>query len=73
MRWKRTNRRLWASAILTVFFGLSSQFVAMIDRPTMGSGTYPSVDQLRDTMKNAGVLVDSIDSDPSRNSAGFSS
>ena len=52
-------------------FGLSSQFVAMIDRPTMGSGTYPSVDQLRDTMKNAGVLVDSIDSDPSRNAAGL--
>lgn len=52
-------------------FGLSSQFVAMIDRPTMGSGTYPSLDQLRDTMKNAGVLVDSIDSDPSRNAAGL--
>jgi hypothetical protein len=52
-------------------FGLSSQFVVMIDRPTTGSGTYPSLDQLRDTMKNAGVLVDSRDSDPSRNAAGL--
>lgn len=52
-------------------FGVSSQFVVTIDRPTMGSGTYPSLDQLRDTMKNAGVLVDSIDSDPSRNAAGL--
>jgi len=52
-------------------FGRSSQFVVMIDRPTMGSGTYPSLDQLRDTMKNAGVLVNSLDSDPSRNAAGL--
>jgi Trehalase len=52
-------------------FGLSSQFVVMVDRPTMGSGTYPSLDQLRETMKNAGVLVNSIDSDPSRNAAGL--
>ena len=52
-------------------FGVSSQFVVMIDRPTMGSGTFPSLDQLRDTMKNAGLLVESIDSDPSRNAAGL--
>jgi len=30
-------------------FGLSSQFVVMIDQPTIGSGTYPSLDQLHDT------------------------
>src|SRR5271155_5140571 len=52
-------------------FGLASQFVVMIDRPTMGSGTYPSLDQLRETMKNAGVLVNSLDGDPSRNAAGL--
>jgi hypothetical protein len=52
-------------------FGLSSQFVVMIDQPTIGSGTFPSLDQLRDTMKNAGVLVESVDSDPSRNAAGL--
>jgi hypothetical protein len=52
-------------------FGISSRFVVMVDRPTMGSGTYPSLDQLRDTMKNTGVLVNSIDSDPSRNAAGL--
>jgi putative isomerase len=52
-------------------FGTTSQFVVMVDRPTMGSGTYPSLDQLRDTMKGAAVLVNSIDSDPSRNAAGL--
>jgi hypothetical protein len=50
-------------------FGVSSQFVVMIDRPTMGRSAFPSLDQLRDTMKNAGLLVESIDSDPSRNAA----
>jgi putative isomerase len=52
-------------------FGTTSQFVVMVDRPTMGSGTYPSLDQLRDTMKGAAVLVNSIGSDPSRNAAGL--
>jgi Trehalase len=52
-------------------FGVASQFVVMVDRPTMGSGTYPSLDQLQATAKNAGVLVDSTDSDPSRNAAGL--
>jgi Trehalase len=52
-------------------FGSASQFVVMVDRPTMGSGTYPSLEELHDTMKGAGVLVNSIDSDPSRNAAGL--
>jgi hypothetical protein len=52
-------------------FGFSSQFVVMIDRPAIGSGTYPSLDQLRETMKNAGVLINSLDSDPSKNAAGL--
>lgn len=52
-------------------FGTSSQFVVMVDRPTIGSGTYPSLEELRMTMKGAGILVDSIDSDPSRNAAGL--
>jgi hypothetical protein len=52
-------------------FGSASQFVVMVDRPTKGSGTYPSLEQLHDIMRGAGVLVDSIDSDPSRNAAGL--
>lgn len=52
-------------------FGTASQFVVMIDRPTIGSGTYPSLEELRLNMKGSGVLVDSIDSDPSRNAAGL--
>jgi hypothetical protein len=51
--------------------GASSQFVVMVDRKTMGSGTYPSLDQLRDTIRAAGILVPSIDNDPSRNAAGL--
>jgi hypothetical protein len=41
----------------------------MIDPPTMGRSTFPSLDQLRETMKHAGLLVEPIDSDPSRNAA----
>jgi len=52
-------------------FGTASQFVVMIDRPTIGRGTYPSLEELRLTMRGAGVLVDSVDSDPSRNAAGL--
>ncbi len=52
-------------------FGPAAQFVVMIDRPTTGSGTFPSLNELGWTMKGAGVLVNSIDSDPSRNAAGL--
>jgi len=52
-------------------FGRASQFVVMIDRPAIGRGTYPSLEELRLTMKGAGILVDSVDSDPSRNAAGL--
>ncbi|MGA8150533.1 MAG: trehalase family glycosidase [Terriglobales bacterium] len=52
-------------------FGTASQFVVMIDRSAIGSGTYPSLEELRLTMRGAGVLVDSTDSDPSRNAAGL--
>jgi hypothetical protein len=52
-------------------FGTASQFVVMVDRPTIGSGTYPSLEDLRFTMRGAGVLVGSADSDPSRNAAGL--
>ena len=52
-------------------FGATSQFLVQVDRPTIGRGTYPSLDNLRDTMKGAGVLVESMDSDASRNAAGL--
>jgi hypothetical protein len=52
-------------------FGPAAQFLVMIDRPTIGSGTYPSLTELGWTMKGAGVLVSSIDGDPSRNAAGL--
>lgn len=68
---KANQRAIAGERFFDGVFGVSSQFVAMIDRPTIGSGTYPSLEQLRDTMKNTGVLVDSIDSDPSRNAAGL--
>jgi hypothetical protein len=52
-------------------FGSASQFVVMVDRPNTGSGTYPSLEQLHDSMRGAGVLVNSIDSDRSKNAAGL--
>ena len=64
-----TKRAIVGERYFDGVFGVSSQFVVMIDRLTMGRSTFPSLDQLRDTMKNAGLLVESIDSDPSRNVA----
>jgi putative isomerase len=52
-------------------FGTASHFVVMVDRPTIGSGTFPFLENLRSTLKSAAILVDSIDSDPSRNAAGL--
>jgi hypothetical protein len=52
-------------------FNSDARFVVMIDRPTMGAGTFPSLQELNWTMKGSGVLVSSIDSDPSRNAAGL--
>jgi hypothetical protein len=52
-------------------FGSDAKFVVMIDRPTMGSGTFPGLQELNWTMRGAGILVPSIDSDPSRNAAGL--
>ncbi len=52
-------------------FGTTSQFLVQVDRPTTGRGTYPSLESLHDTMKGAGVLVESMDSDASRNAAGL--
>ncbi len=52
-------------------FSTAAQFVVMIDRPTVGSGTYPGLTELGWTMKGAGILVSSIDNDPSRNAAGL--
>jgi Trehalase len=52
-------------------FGETSQFVVVVDQATISGGTFPSLDQLQATVKNVGVLLDSTDSDPSRNAAGL--
>jgi Mannosylglycerate hydrolase MGH1-like glycoside hydrolase domain len=52
-------------------FGTTSQFRVQVDRPIIGRGTFPSLDHLRETMKGANVLVQSLDSDASRNAAGL--
>ena len=52
-------------------FSAESQFVVMVDQPLIGSGTFPGLDNLRETMRGAARLVPSIDRDPSRNAAGL--
>lgn len=52
-------------------FGPTSEFVVMVDQPTISRGTFPALDQLQATVKNASVLIDSHDSDPTRNAAGL--
>jgi putative isomerase len=52
-------------------FGSISRFLVMVDRPTIGSGTYPGLAQLRDNMKGSGKLVSSIAPEPAVSTAGL--
>ena len=52
-------------------FGSISRFLVMVDRPTIGSGTYPGLAQLRENMKGSGRLVSSIAPEPAVSTAGL--
>jgi len=52
-------------------FAAAGRFVVMIDRPALGNGTYPSLEQLRDTIKGVGILTPSNDHNPARDAAGL--
>jgi len=52
-------------------FGRAARFVVMVDRPTIGSGLYPTVAQLRENMNGSGMLVSSIDNYPTAGAAGL--
>ncbi len=52
-------------------FGKISRFLVTVDRPTIGSGTYPGLTELRDNMKGSGRLVSSIVPEPAVSAAGL--
>jgi len=52
-------------------FDASVRFVVMVDRPTIGSGVYPSLRQLRDNMNGSGRLVSGIENDSGSATAGL--
>ena len=52
-------------------FDASAQFVLMVDRPTIGSGLYPSLRQLRDNMNGSGRLVSGIGEESGSATAGL--
>ena len=52
-------------------FGKTSRFLVTVDRPTIGSGTYPGLAELRDNMKGSGKLVSSIAPEPAVSAAGL--
>jgi len=52
-------------------FDASARFVVMVDRPTIGSGVYPSLRQLRDNMNGSGRLVSGIENDSGSATAGL--
>ena len=52
-------------------FASISRFLVTVDRPVMGSGTYPGLAELRDNMKGSGKLVSSIASEPAVSAAGL--
>ena len=52
-------------------FGRAARFVVMVDRPTIGSGLYPTPAQLRENMNGSGKLVSSLASYPTAGVAGL--
>jgi Mannosylglycerate hydrolase MGH1-like glycoside hydrolase domain len=52
-------------------YGPTAQFVVMVDRPLLGSGTYPSVVQLGEDMRGSGRLTSSLAGQPNDGAAGI--
>jgi hypothetical protein len=52
-------------------FGPTARFVVMVDQPTIGSGIYPALAQLRENMKGSGKLISSIANEPTAGAAGL--
>jgi len=52
-------------------FGPTAQFVVMVDQPTIGSGIYPALAQLRENMNGSGKLISSIANEPTAGAAGL--
>jgi hypothetical protein len=52
-------------------FGPTARFVVMVDQPTIGSGIYPTLAQLRENMNGSGKLVPSIANEPTAGAAGL--
>lgn len=52
-------------------FDATARLLVTVDRPTIGSGTYPALADLRNTMKGSGRLISSIASEPAVSTAGL--
>jgi hypothetical protein len=52
-------------------FGPTAQFVVMVDRPLIASGTYPSIVQLGENMQGSGSLTSSLTGEPNHGAAGI--
>ncbi len=52
-------------------FDRAARFLVTVDRPTMGSGTYPGLAELHDNVNSTGQLVSSLASPPNVSAAGL--
>jgi len=52
-------------------YGHKAQFVVMVDRPLIGSGTYPSLTQLQQNMRASGRLTSSLAGEPNNGAGGI--
>lgn len=52
-------------------YGPAAQFVVMVDRPLVGSGTYRSLAQLGENMRGSGRLNSSLAGEPNHGAAGL--
>lgn len=65
------NQSILGQHFFDQVYGPKAQFIVMVDRPLMGSGTFPSVVQLAEDMRGSGRLTSSLVGQPNNGAAGL--
>jgi hypothetical protein len=66
-----SHQAIMGERYLDHVFGPTSRLVVMVDRPLAASGIYPTLAKLHDNMVSTGMLVSSIDREPTAGAAGM--
>jgi len=65
------DRAILGQRFFNQVYGSAAQFIVMIDRPLIGSGTYHTLAQIQDTMRGSGKLTADASGKPEDGAAGL--